>query len=114
MHLHGSSYMGKNKGGRLKSHVPNANFLVCVLVCLCQKQSGWESTAKGRKYPVQTRRQTSQIYIPSWFPVIFVDIDQLWKNTNKRPVSLISSFFLPVGTSIILHFQQTPLSFTAE
>lgn len=42
--------------------------------------------SKSRKYPVQTRRQTPPIYIPSWFPAIFVDTDQLWKNIHERSV----------------------------
>lgn len=40
MHLYGSPYMGGGKKvGRLQGHVPTADFLAHVLVCLCQKQS---------------------------------------------------------------------------
>lgn len=100
--------MWKKKRREIKRPHAIANFLLCVLVCLCQKNihSGWESTVKGRKYPVQTRCQTPPILIPSWFPAIFVDTDTLWKNTHEKSAP---PFFL-FPTYECLHNSVVPVS----
>lgn len=108
---------GKKKGGRLKGRVPNANFLAHVLVCLCQKQS-FGVGKRSKKQEISSANKS--LNISNLHPQLVSGNfcgrrSAVEKNCiSKRTVSLISSFSLPVGAFIILGFQQTLSSFTAE
>jgi len=106
--------MGKKKGGRLKGRVPNADFLVHVLVCLCQKQS-FRVGKHSKRQEISSANKTPNT--SDLHPQLVSGHFCGHRSTVEKHQSencLVSSFFLPVGAFIILGFQQTLSSFIAE